>query len=122
MGKKVSGTIESLTVDGKPFTIGEGTFTVNVDGKERTMKPNSPYYEEKKTNTFIKGTVMLVPGIKSKEITGIVDKTTQLVGANGTTYVLKDANYCGAPNLDVSGGIAPVEFGAGPDDGKEITP
>jgi hypothetical protein len=119
MSERIAGTL-SLDVDGKKYTVGDGSFTVNVSGKKREMIPGTNYYKETLTNTFVKGEVKCDPKLKTKDITEVTNATVQLSAANGTTYVVSEAAFTGDPEIDVSEGKVPVEFSSGPDNGQEL--
>ena len=119
MAERIAGTL-SIDVDGVKYTVGDGTFSVNISGKKREMIPGTGYYKETLTNCFVKGEVKAAPGLKTKDITEVVNATVQITAANGTTYVISEAAYTGDSEIDVSDGKVPVEFSAGPDKGEEI--
>lgn len=121
-GNKIMGTVV-FKIGSEKQAIGDGEFTVNISGRKREPIPGTSDYKETEENTFLKGEMLLRRGIKTKDVTNATKKTVMLVGANGTTYVLKDnAYYGGDPEIQASAGKLPVEFYAGPDDGDEITP
>lgn len=118
----VAGSVRRLTSDGRPFTIGSGTFTVRVDGYTDEYIEGTSERKRNAGNTFIRGTLTIAAGVKTSEATGIDNERVVLETPEGRQYALSGASFTGNKEINVVDGTIDFEVTAGPDDGEEMLP